>query len=1733
VRPDVIALGGDNGPLLLPARAGVVTSVAGGAMPRTVAPFRPEVERPEIIPLPGRQLKPAITTSASLMRGAQRYAEGDRRNPAVQYMGVPKAGSQESVALIEDNLVIYGGPGTGKTETLAKVAKADAGRGVDPGDMLFLTGTTTARSNWAERIQRPEYVNEIGDFGHIESFHQLAIRSLANISGRYGVPSSFTTRKVLGPGEVFERVGAALHDVGHIDFAFDQYGNRSVEYVEEALKYTSAVNDFAGNLHTTADLSDAKFMRRFSEERNIDPKIFSDMYRKYMSGKRQHGEMSFADVISEFVRVGESGPKALKALLGEDMYSAIYMDEINQLSTGTYKMSELLAKANPNAKFRIGSDPMQAGAYDWIGGSPDKGLNFGEQIGAKFVSLHNNYRLRQGSIDVVSNLFDLKQNQRPVSINDRGGQVGDAFRLNVGYGQQDTNLALAADVAKAIKEGSNPKDIFVQARTNKDVYALDQALRSQGVRTFRKLDELDFAWEIATGVYTVDQVQEFIQAQKQPSGTVRLGTGHHFGGDENRQIFTKVSARDLPENTPQQRWASRSLAAVMYSRASVGADGEGGVNYVYADATRGGLPEHLQQYDLPVRESALHQQNMGTRRSPVMVDLAVGGSREMLETAFTGGAVSNGISPQAAADARTIVSGTLDSMLNQAAEGGDFRQDAREIQAKLRNAAMKFYDKLTENIVQQHGDSQEQRQYFGEVRSAMDQLIDAGGNFLGTGGTGGSAGVHPSGGMTGANSPGYSRNFNNQSNAFWKSPLYRIGRAGYFAQMAVQNTIQGFQAEFSQAKRFGSYLSYYSPFAAMEGDLMESPQGYAINQAQVARAKSQGAYEQWGSFTNRAGESAEANEGWYRGMSVLRPSMKMIGAGATGTMAASMMGLSGLAAGVPLIGTVLAAGVAMTTAGAMEVYNDYFKPTDHTPMTMGKLFVDMPDRNNAIQESQDEAIAIYAQRNNKTVEEVKDLINAEGKRSLGEWYGLYAGGPGMVIAEDMAVQSLQEEINEIAWHEVVSAENESLYNRFYKDYGLAERAQDVAEEMTKDTGEDVTSATGAIMTMYRSFATPNSAFDYATTLSKQAGELGMGSLSLLSSKSKEAQQLGLQVGTVGYQEYITGETVDMSQIDSSAVFSAVDKYYKDRIEQSAAQLQGYFITPGLANYVVKHTGAITQPQLSGITSAISDVQSYGYGEQESLMAAFYANQVTPYQAQQISNIAGSLMQTVGYDPMKTWSAMSDANWSPSEYIMAGNIMGGNIQSLSYASWTGAFDGAFSGWENRFYDTAGAPIYMYSGRDYMRWAQANGIMQTPPGLQSDWFQNLSPAIQDQAYANMPVAMEFQRFFGHSNMAPEYYEAWAEGGLHGAQNFVQQQLAELSLASAGIQMQQLNANRAYYWGEGGSWDNPTSDSMWGMQDTLRSMQYNSQMAKFAYTEETAAASWQYQLATNQMTEQRMDLSQDYQRYNQDYSRTMAHLQRQWTQEDWAYQDTMSSLSFEWGLEDINEAIRGATGRERRTLIEKRERMTTKRNLEQEQLDTTRDRQEELWARQDERFEKQAEYQNELMDLERQGFELSVEHQEEMHGLEMENFERLKKEYEEQFRLQEDMNQRQREHQAEMMDFQEKSIGIQAAAAALQRQLAEDSETATLPWQILLGKLENANKNDPVNGTIAKFAEMVDSLAKNSDAVAEANKFVDGLTTSYLKDNAMAITGLIKAINSINPWVLDYLTNFGVFP
>ncbi|MCK5307602.1 MAG: hypothetical protein KAJ73_03235 [Zetaproteobacteria bacterium] len=284
---------------------------------------------------------------------------------------------------------------------------------------------------------------------------------------------------------------------------------------------------------------------------------------------------------------------------------------------------------------------------------------------------------------------------------------------------------------------------------------------------------------------------------------------------------------------------------------------------------------------------------------------------------------------------------------------------------------------------------------------------------------------------------------------------------------------------------------------------------------------------------------------------------------------------------------------------------------------------------------------------------------------------------------------------------------------------------------------------------------------------------------------------------------------------------------------------------------------------------------------------------------------------------------------------------------------------------------------------------------------------------------------QAFLGESQVSKLTGEA--VGGRLGLKYQAQQSQYDRSMQGLGIQGAQLALRRMYTTGEG----MPGGRGFWQVQDDQTSLARE----QATYGWQTAGRRMGMQQA--QFTEtfganvEQFGARTDWQRDTFATKAASMGRQRQWAQEDWAVSDQVREMQWGWQNEDFNENIRFATGRQRRTMERGQERAVTMQNIGSEQIDTQRERQQELWALEDEQFEKSKSRFEESVMWQEDKFEREKRYFDEGMALSEEQHEQEMKFMKKRWALEDEMRNMQREFQKKQMDLSEAALGLQITA------------------------------------------------------------------------------------------------------
>ncbi len=295
----------------------------------------------------------------------------------------------------------------------------------------------------------------------------------------------------------------------------------------------------------------------------------------------------------------------------------------------------------------------------------------------------------------------------------------------------------------------------------------------------------------------------------------------------------------------------------------------------------------------------------------------------------------------------------------------------------------------------------------------------------------------------------------------------------------------------------------------------------------------------------------------------------------------------------------------------------------------------------------------------------------------------------------------------------------------------------------------------------------------------------------------------------------------------------------------------------------------------------------------------------------------------------------------------------------------------------------------------------------------------------------------------------------GGQMGMQLYASQMAMQQQLAQSSIQSRGLEQNITYQY------------QLWGIEDRQRALGHQNQMWQFGFQER------QIDQNVRQQGEQ-----WGLQRYE-------TGLQRSWQREDWGYNAQMRNMQWGWKQEDFQEESRFMTGRQRRLAERQNQRDTTVHNLEGDQIDRQKGRQEELWKIEDERFK-----------MQKRHFEEGVQ-------MQREQLEHSRKFYLENKKLEDEKIKLQRAHWEDEMKLQRESIKLSQRYAVEQHKINVTMAQLSNFTELANGQLRTMTDDgmERLRQSVMDALPFFSQLADELDRVAgvDANQFITGMNST----------------------------------
>ena len=398
---------------------------------------------------------------------------------------------EQKKAIISKNekILCIAGAGTGKTTVLTKriefLNKYNRVRG---DSILAITFTRKAKEEMQKRL------DSLGVRAVVETFNSFCEKILLKNGGRiYGrrVRIASYQDKMIAVLKALENQGLDIQQAIDKYFSYAQKRNKTIYQLQ---------NIFINDCFSVFDYF--KTTRKSFEKIKIDDdsKMVFEIVKyleKYMSS---NGLRTYSDQINDSLTFFKMYPKYIP------QFEHVLVDEFQDVNSNQVELLDLL---NPKNLFCVG-DPRQS-IFGWRGSDIKHILEFKKKFpSSEIIHLKKNYRSEKTIIELMNeSISEMKMPHLEYTFSEEKEIILENF--------SNENEEFVNIVERILKSGIPREEIFVLARTNRQLSELSELMKKVKIPHILKDDE-----------------RKIIEAKK---GEVTLSTIHSIKGLEAEMVF--------------------------------------------------------------------------------------------------------------------------------------------------------------------------------------------------------------------------------------------------------------------------------------------------------------------------------------------------------------------------------------------------------------------------------------------------------------------------------------------------------------------------------------------------------------------------------------------------------------------------------------------------------------------------------------------------------------------------------------------------------------------------------------------------------------------------------------------------------------------------------------------------------------------------------------------------------------------------------------------------------------------------------------------------------------------------------------------------------------------------------------------------------------------------------------------------------------------------------------------
>lgn len=405
---------------------------------------------------------------------------------------------REAVDAVEGPVMVVAGPGTGKTQILTlRIANILRKTDTAPSSILALTftesGVASMRRRLSEIIGSPAYSVVINTFhgfcndvikNYPEEFPRIiGSQSITevdqiNILEEAIVELPLATLKPFGEQMYYLKpILSAINELKREGVAPEKFA----EVVKKEKKNFEGIED----LYYESGAHKGKMKGKYQEllKRIKKNEELAEVYQYYQVALEKAKLYDYSDMIMEVLRALDTNKDLL--LILQEQHQYILVDEHQDTNSAQNKIIELICNFHPNPNVFVVGDEKQA-IFRFQGASLENFLYFKKLYPeARLVVLEENYRSTQAILDPAHSL--MSGSNPAASLGARKLRANVPYENNkiqlLAFSRPEVELYfLAKDIKEKIEKGTEPKEIAVLYRDNRDVFPIAKMFEKFGVQ---------------------------------------------------------------------------------------------------------------------------------------------------------------------------------------------------------------------------------------------------------------------------------------------------------------------------------------------------------------------------------------------------------------------------------------------------------------------------------------------------------------------------------------------------------------------------------------------------------------------------------------------------------------------------------------------------------------------------------------------------------------------------------------------------------------------------------------------------------------------------------------------------------------------------------------------------------------------------------------------------------------------------------------------------------------------------------------------------------------------------------------------------------------------------------------------------------------------------------------------------------------------------------------------------